>query len=71
MNAAVGLSARNLLTVGEMPGSTIELARAVTDPANHELNMVFTFEHVGLDSQPGGRKWDLARARACRRSSRI
>ena len=21
--------------------------------------MVFTFEHVSLDSQPGGRKWDL------------
>ena len=59
MNAAVGLAARNLLTVGEMPGSSIETARAVTDPANHELNMVFTFEHVGLDSQPGGRKWDL------------
>ena len=59
MNAAVGLSARNLLTVGEMPGSSIETARAVTDPVNNELNMVFTFEHVGLDSQPGGRKWDL------------
>jgi oligo-1,6-glucosidase len=45
--------------VGEMPGSSIETARAVTDPANNELNMVFTFEHVGLDNQPGGRKWDL------------
>jgi oligo-1,6-glucosidase len=27
MNAAVGLDERNLLTVGEMPGSTIETAR--------------------------------------------
>jgi oligo-1,6-glucosidase len=43
-----------------MPGSTIELARRVTDPANHELNMVFTFEHVNLDIRPGGSKWDLA-----------
>jgi len=60
MNAAVGLDARQLLTVGEMPGSTIELARRVTDPANGELNMVFTFEHVGLDTQPGGSKWDIA-----------
>ena len=60
MNAAVGLDARHLLTVGEMPGSTIELARRVTDPANAELNMVFTFEHVGLDVRPGGTKWDLA-----------
>ena len=33
MNAAVGLSAQNLLTVGEMPGSTIEVARRATDPA--------------------------------------
>jgi oligo-1,6-glucosidase len=60
MNAAVGLDERHLLTVGEMPGSTIELARRVTDPANAELNMVFTFEHVGLDAQPGGSKWDVA-----------
>jgi oligo-1,6-glucosidase len=61
MNAEVGLDARNLLTVGEMPGSTIETARRATDPANHELNMVFTFEHVRLDSRPGGSgKFDLA-----------
>jgi oligo-1,6-glucosidase len=61
MNAEVGLDARNLLTVGEMPGSTIETARRATDPANHELNMVFTFEHVSLDSLPGGSgKFDLA-----------
>jgi oligo-1,6-glucosidase len=59
MNAAVGLDQRNLLTVGEMPGSTIELARRVTDPARHELNMVFTFEHVGLNRMPEGSKWDL------------
>ena len=52
MNASVGLTERNLLTVGEMPGSTIELARRVTDPARRELNMVFTFEHVGLDRAP-------------------
>jgi len=61
MNAAVGLDARNLLTVGEMPGSTIETARRATDPANHELNMVFTFEHVSLDMHPeGSSKFDLA-----------
>lgn len=59
MNEAVGLSKLQLLTVGEMPGSTIEVARNVTDPARHELNMVFTFEHMGLD-QVGGDKWELA-----------
>ncbi len=60
MNRAVGLDEHRLLTVGEMPGSTIELAREVTDPARGELNMVFTFEHVGLDAQPGAGKWALA-----------
>jgi oligo-1,6-glucosidase len=59
MNTAVGLDAKNLLTVGEMPGSTIDVARRATDPARGELNMVFTFEHVNLDQQPGGAKWDL------------
>ncbi|WP_375869863.1 alpha-glucosidase [Humibacillus xanthopallidus] len=60
MNREVGLSDQHLLTVGEMPGSTIEVARRVTDPARDELNMVFTFEHVDLDVAPGGLKWDLA-----------
>jgi len=60
MNSEVGLSARQLLTVGEMPGSTIEVARRVTDEFRNELNMVFTFEHVDLDVTPGGMKWDLA-----------
>ena len=45
-----------LLNVGEMPGVTIEEARAFTDPARHELDMVFQFEHVNLDQR--GVKWD-------------
>ena len=59
MNREVGLEKHGLLTVGEMPGSTIDLAREVTDPDRHELNMVFTFEHVDLDAQPGLGKWAL------------
>jgi oligo-1,6-glucosidase len=59
MNREVGLDSHNLLTVGEMPGVTIEIAREITDPANAELNMVFTFEHVDLDRMPEGSKWDL------------
>ncbi len=59
MNVEVGLTDQHLLTVGEMPGSTIELARDVTDPERHELDMVFTFEHVGLDTAPGGPKWAI------------
>ncbi len=59
MNREVGLDQRNLLTVGEMPGATVKTALLATDPSRHELNMVFTFEHVSLDSAPGGSKWDL------------
>jgi oligo-1,6-glucosidase len=40
------------ITVGEMPGVTPEQARLYTDPARGELNMVFQFEHVGLDQSP-------------------
>ena len=47
----------DLITVGEMPGVTVEQARQVTDPARAELDMVFQFEHVQLDQGPGG-KWD-------------
>ncbi len=43
------------VTVGEMPGVTVEQARLFTDPARHELDMVFQFEHVGLDNGRGGK----------------
>ncbi|WP_163542019.1 glycoside hydrolase family 13 protein [Occultella kanbiaonis] len=46
-----------LVTVGEMPGVTLPLARSITDPGTPQLDMVFTFEHVSLDHGPGG-KWD-------------
>jgi oligo-1,6-glucosidase len=46
-----------LLTVGEMPGVTVEEARLFTDPARAEVDMVFQFEHVGLDH--GTSKWDV------------
>jgi oligo-1,6-glucosidase len=38
------------LTVGEMPGATLEEARLYTDPARGEVDMIFQFEHVELDS---------------------
>ena len=43
------------VTVGEMPGVTVDQARLFTDPARHELDMVFQFEHVGLDHGAGGK----------------
>ncbi|MGX8177489.1 glycoside hydrolase family 13 protein [Exiguobacterium artemiae] len=48
----------DVLTVGEMPGATTEDAILYTDPNRKEVNMVFTFEHMDLDSGPGG-KWDV------------
>ncbi|MEV7844857.1 alpha-glucosidase [Streptomyces cyaneofuscatus] len=42
-----------LLTVGEMPGVTVEQARLFTDPRRAEVDMVFQFEHVGLDHGSG------------------
>ena len=45
-----------LLTVGEMPGVTVEDAVLFTDPARREVDMVFQFEHVALD-QEDGNKW--------------
>ena len=50
---------RPFLTVGEMPGVTVEQARLFTDPARREVDMVFQFEHVDLDKGPGG-KFDVA-----------
>ena len=43
------------ITIGEMPGVTTEQARLYTDPARHELNMVFQFEHVSVDQGPAGK----------------
>lgn len=45
----------DFVTVGEMPGATVEQARLYTDPARQELDMVFQFEHVGIDQ--GATKW--------------
>ena len=51
------------LTVGEMPGVTIEQARLFTDPARREVDMVFQFEHMSLDGRP---KFDLHPLRPAR-----
>ncbi|MEA2279813.1 MAG: oligo,6-glucosidase [Solirubrobacteraceae bacterium] len=46
----------DVLTVGEMPGVTVEDGRLFTDPGRREVDMVFQFEHVQLDQN--GTKWD-------------
>lgn len=57
MNREV-LSKYDIVTVGETPGTTPKEARDYTAAENRELNMIFTFEHMGLD-QASGEKWDL------------
>ena len=58
MNREV-LAGRNLLAVGETPSVSVEDGRLYSDPARREVDMVFTFEHVDIDSAPGGMKWDI------------
>jgi oligo-1,6-glucosidase len=57
MNEEV-LSKYDIFTVGEMPGVNAEQAALYTGADRDELNMVFQFEHMDLDSGPNG-KWDL------------
>ncbi|EPF14458.1 oligo-1,6-glucosidase [Bacillus cereus BAG1O-3] len=57
MNEEV-LSNYDIMTVGEMPGVTTEEAKLYTGEERKELQMVFQFEHMDLDSGEGG-KWDV------------
>ncbi|WP_347552758.1 alpha-glucosidase [Pseudalkalibacillus hwajinpoensis] len=56
MNEKV-LSHYDVMTVGEMPGLDVADAQNYTADDRNELNMVFQFEHVDLDSGDG--KWDV------------
>lgn len=57
MNREV-LSGYDIVTVGEMPGATVSDAVKYTGEERREVNMIFTFEHMGLD-QASGEKWDV------------
>ena len=50
---------KNLLTVGEAWCSNPEIAKQYSNTDGSELSMVFQFEHILLDQQPGKEKWDL------------
>ena len=49
-----------LITVGEAWGADIPRAKLYSAPDGSELSMVFQFEQMVLDQQPGKDKWDLA-----------
>ncbi|MGB8957132.1 MAG: alpha-glucosidase [Tumebacillaceae bacterium] len=57
MNRRV-LSNYDVMTVGETPGVTPDEAQYYVGEDRGELNMVFQFEHMDIDSGPGG-KWDV------------
>lgn len=48
-----------LLTVGELSGSSAEQAAAVTGSPDGVFSMAFQFSHLWLDEQPGQGKWAL------------
>lgn len=60
MNREVLSRYDDVLTVGEMPGSTPEDAIHYTNLNGSELNMVFQFQHVNLAPNPDARlgKWN-------------
>ncbi|MBD8080446.1 alpha-glucosidase [Cellulosimicrobium arenosum] len=58
---------REVLTVGETPGVTVEHGVRYTDPARREVDMVFQFEHMGVDhgvTRYDPRPWRLADLKA-------
>ena len=48
-----------LVTVGEAWGADLERAKLYSAPDGSELSMVFQFEQMLLDQEPGKEKWDL------------
>lgn len=56
MRHAVFEGREGFLTVGEAPGITPDRNREITDPSNHELDMLFLFHHVEFDAR--GSKWN-------------
>lgn len=57
MNREV-LRGKELITVGECSGVTLEEAKKYANAEGTELNMVFQFEHTDVDSEPDT-KWTL------------
>lgn len=53
MRAAVG---PDVLLIAETPGVSVRDGELYTDPSRGEVDMLFQFEHVGLDSEET--KWD-------------
>lgn len=49
----------DLITVGEAWGADIDRAKLYSKPDGSEFSMVFQFDHMMLDQEPGKEKWDF------------
>lgn len=50
-------SRKDLMTVGESWAADEEIGKLYSDPKRGELSMIFQFEHMILDEEPGKGKW--------------
>ena len=57
MRSEVFSSRQGYLTVGEAQGISPERNHYITDPAHGELDMLFLFDHMGVDQE--GAKWNM------------
>lgn len=49
----------DVMTVGETWAADVKRAKRYSNPNGKEFSMVFQFEHIVLDEQEDGAKWDL------------
>ena len=57
------------INVGEAPGVTPDRNEFITDPAHKELDMLFLFDHVGIDQEGSSGTPSRSRSRICARAS--
>ena len=58
MNREVFTHKDGIITVGEMSSTSIANCIRYTNPAEHELDMVFSFHHLKVDYAEGN-KWSI------------
>ena len=53
------LTEPGIVTVGEAWGADVDRGRLYSAPDGSEMSMVFQFQHICLDQEPGKDKWDM------------
>lgn len=52
-------SRKDLMTVGECWCADMQIGKLYSNPTREELSMIFQFEHMTLDEEPGMGKWHI------------